>query len=326
MENIYTSGYPNKHRWDKNKNAEICNIVFLGGTYGNFMKFFIEKFSTLTPDISNEGAFNEIGTFDISSKNTKYSGKIQRYHAEFINDNADETGLNVCQILPKKDSSYLYLTAGIQYRGANNKFLHDHLFQNNEQKKHQFYFKYLDGIKKTYNINSIDHIPKFLVRDWLKLGFLDKIENNSIHKVFKDFAQHDFFKKQNTFQFPLESFFFFDLFIENCKKLDIFFDLHIDWSRHKEMNKLFDDVLQIDMIRNQFIKTLELCESIDKKKILDIPDLLVVFEAYIYAHVEKNNSNRILPLTDYFYKNTQEIYDYLQYLPDWYSIKNPNIN
>ena len=41
---MYTTGYANNHRWDKDKNAKICNIVFLGGTYGNFLKFFIEKF------------------------------------------------------------------------------------------------------------------------------------------------------------------------------------------------------------------------------------------------------------------------------------------
>jgi len=102
MIDIYT-GYPDNYRWDEDKNAKICNIVFLGGTYGNFLKFFIEKFSNLTPDVAIDRAFNEIGTFDNSIQNVKYSGKIQRYHASFINDNINEVGLNICQILPTKD-------------------------------------------------------------------------------------------------------------------------------------------------------------------------------------------------------------------------------
>lgn len=326
MHNIYTLDYPSDYRWDKDKNANVCNIVFLGGTYGNFLKFFIEKFSKLTPDISIEGAFNEIGAFDLSSKNIKYSGKIQRYHAEFINDNINETNLNVCQILPTKDTSYLYLTAGIQYRGGNHKFLHDDLYNIKIAEQQEFYLKYVDNIKKTYNINSINEIPKFLVRDWLKLGFLVKIENNIIYKNFKTFATHDFFKKQYTFQFPLESFFFLDLFLENLKKLDNFFNLCIDWDRLNEMRDIFNYIFKMDVMRKNFIKTLKVCESIDHRKIIDIPDLPVIFEAYIYAHIEKNSADKILPLTNYFFKNTKEIYDFLEYLPNWYKLKNPNIN
>ena len=328
MDNIYTSGYPSDYRWDKDRNTKICNIVFLGGTYGNFLKFFIEKFSKLTPDIPIEGAFNDIGTFDISSKNIKYSGKIQRYHAEFINDNFNETNLNICQILPTKDCSYLYLTAGTQYRGGNHKFLHDDLYNIKIEEQQEFYLKYVDNIKKTYNINSInDKFPKFLVRDWLKLGFLDNLENNIIYKNFKTFAEHDFFKKQHTFQFPLESFFFFDLFLENLKRLDNFFNLCIDWDRLEEMHEFFYAMLKMDIIRNNFIETLKICESIDAGKILDIPCLAVIFEAYIYAYIEKKHSvDKILPLTNYFFKNTKEIYDFLKYLPNWYKLKNPNIN
>ena len=326
MIDIYTPGHPHNYRWDKDKNAKICNIVFLGGTYGNFLKFFIEKFSNLTPDIPIEKSFNDIGTFDMSKQNVKYSGKIQRYHAEFINDNIDEIGLNVCQILPTEDSSYLYLVAAMQYRGGNFKYLHDTLYKTKVKEQQEFYLKYVDNIKKTYNIDNIEEIPKFLVRDWLKLSFLGKIENNVIYKNFKSFSEHDFFKKQNTFQFPFESFFSFDFFLENLKKLDNFFNLCIDWNRLSEMRDLFNKLLEIDIIRKEFIETLKLCKQIDKKEISDIPKFLVVFEAYIYAHIEKSSIDKILPLTNYFFKNTKEIYDFLKYLPNWYKIKNPNIN
>ena len=92
------------------------------------------------------------------------------------------------------------------------------------------------------------------------------------------------------------------------------------------MRDLFNKLLEIDIIRKEFIETLKLCKQIDKKEISDIPKFLVVFEAYIYAHIEKNLIDKILPLTNYFFKNTKEIYDFLEYLPNWYKIKNPNIN
>ena len=32
---------PPNHRWDQDKNAKLLNIVFQGGTFGNFLRFFL---------------------------------------------------------------------------------------------------------------------------------------------------------------------------------------------------------------------------------------------------------------------------------------------
>ena len=51
---FYHPTHPRDHRWDRDQNAKILNIVFNGGTFGNFLKFFIDKFSTLSPDIDGD--------------------------------------------------------------------------------------------------------------------------------------------------------------------------------------------------------------------------------------------------------------------------------
>ena len=42
---------PWDHRWDTDRNAKLLNIVFIGGTFGHFLKYFLEKFSNKTPNI-----------------------------------------------------------------------------------------------------------------------------------------------------------------------------------------------------------------------------------------------------------------------------------
>ena len=58
---------PKDYRWDVDKNAKLLNIVFAGGTFGNFLKWFLDKFSKKTPEISLT-PFNDIGTSHSLSK------------------------------------------------------------------------------------------------------------------------------------------------------------------------------------------------------------------------------------------------------------------
>ena len=98
---------PHNHRWDQDKNAKLLNIVFQGGNFGNFLKFFLDKFSKLSPDLPGD-PFTDIGTSH-SVQDTKFSGLFQRYHASFINDNEGETKLPICLIMPTNKKHYLYL-------------------------------------------------------------------------------------------------------------------------------------------------------------------------------------------------------------------------
>jgi len=75
---------PDDYRWDLHKNGKLLNILFWGGTFGNFLKYFLERFSTKTPDMTGY-PFTDIGTIHTLSKKD-FSGLIQAYHQSFIND------------------------------------------------------------------------------------------------------------------------------------------------------------------------------------------------------------------------------------------------
>ena len=59
----------------------LVNIVYLGGSHGAFLKYFVDRFSKLTPLIS-ESPFLSNGTSHSLSIN--YSNQVNRY--TFIDD------------------------------------------------------------------------------------------------------------------------------------------------------------------------------------------------------------------------------------------------
>ena len=86
--------------------GELLTIVFHGGTFGNFLRYFLEKFSSKTPDIKFE-PFTDIGTSH-KFQDKDFSGMIQKDHAEFIKPHLQKTDLPICIILPTKEKHFFF--------------------------------------------------------------------------------------------------------------------------------------------------------------------------------------------------------------------------
>ena len=98
-------------------------------------------------------------------------------------------------------------------------------------------------IKKLYKLMEPAHfiwIPKFIVRDWYKLEFLQDLESTYNHQWFESKKKHNFFNQQKLFELDLETFFSCNAFITNLKRLDTFFGLDLDFGRQNEMQVLFE--------------------------------------------------------------------------------------
>jgi hypothetical protein len=318
---IFDKNHPMDKRWDNDQNASLLNIVFEGGTFGNFLKYFIDKFSSLSPDIE-ETPFTDTGT---SHKKIKYSGLIQKYHAHFINDNKDFTGLPVCIILPNTEKDFLYLKTAQWYRGGDRKHLPDDLWSKKIKDLPVLLKEPCNNILNLYKIGDVDSIPKFIVRDWYKLEFLQPLHITHHYRVFDTLKNHLFFKKQKIKHFPLESFFSFELFIKEIKILNKFFSLELDFDRMSEMQSIFEMAYELDRLRQKASLTIKITDMLSAENDIEIPELGVLFEAFIYAFIEKTNPLIQAPLTNYFFKNTKEIKEYLKNYPSWYQRPNPNL-
>ena len=111
----------------EDRKAKLLNIVFAGGTFGNFLRYFCDKFSSKTKDI-NEDPFTISGTsHDVNQK--VFSKLIRMYHQNFIRENEGETGLPVCLILPSTKKHFLYLKKAQLFRAGDQKISPNDLWQ-----------------------------------------------------------------------------------------------------------------------------------------------------------------------------------------------------
>jgi hypothetical protein len=320
---LFDEKYPRDYRWDTDRNAKLLNIVFQGGTFGNFLKFFIEKFSTKTSEMDKD-PFTEVGASE-AVEDSEYSGLVQKYHPEFINDNEGQTDLPVCVIVASTRKHFLYLKKAQWYRVGSHKISPDDLWKKAVGEMPERIKSQADNIIDLYDIPDMAHfswIPKFIVRDWYKLEFLKPIEETHNHRWFELFKNHTFFKKQNTYYLDMETFFGWQTFLASIKKLDNEFGLALDFDRQVEMEELFEKGLSLDNIRQECNLALEVLESnLDTS----LADLDVATEGFLYAELEKNNDFIQMPLTNRFFRDTAEINQFIEHYPGHYKAMNPNM-
>lgn len=307
-------------------NGKLLNIVFVGGCFGNFLKYFLEKFSDKTPPLEGD-PFNDIGTsHSISTRD--YSGLIRKYHLDFIQKNKKHSDLPVCLILPNLDETSIlsrkhdvFLKQARLYRVEDRRWKPDHLWQRAIGEMTDELRIYAENIVKLYNIEKTSHftwLPKFLVRDWYKLAFLEGPDIGMLSKV----RDHVFFKKQDTYQFPLEAFFHWSQFLDEVTNLDKRFNLELDFSRVNDMKRIFMRGLNKDSLRQEAnLATEIITNGLDT----EFKDFDVSTEAWIYAEMEQQNEFVQMPLANRFFRDTAELEQFLEHYPEQYRAMNPNM-
>jgi hypothetical protein len=294
--------------------GNIVNIAFQGGMHGHFLRYCVDRFSKLTPELTGT-PFNENGT---SHGTLNYSGLVNLYHPStnyphFKNKNEPHILITV-----EKDD-ILFIERWVTMRAGDFKIdlsdveidiPADSMFLQN--------FQWKDKFQKYYNIDlTKNSIPKFLMRDFYKLSFLDLDKNGFVDFDIK-LKTH---KPKNTFCFPVSAFWdkqdFFDTLKEAGERCNLELDL-TDQSVHDEfINRiLFFDTKDR---ANNVIK------SIQDKVNMDTIDLDIVEQAYISAWIEKNYEFVVVPACDQFFQSTAEIINWLKHYPDHYKAMNPNL-
>ena len=309
------------HRWDRDRNAKLLNIVFVGGTFGNFLKYFLERFSIKTPRMDKD-PFTDTGTAHQLHK-ADFSGLIQRYHVSFINDNQGQKDLPICIITPSTRKHFLYFKKARLFRNGDTKVRIDDQWKKNVKDMDPRFREQAKNIALLYDLKGIidsSMIPRFIVRDWYKQDFFRNIEETDEYQYFEVFKTHDFFKRQDVYQLDLEAFFDWNFFLDNMKQMDERFNLQLDFSRESDMKQIFDKGYDLDKIRQEC----DLAEKILSDTVHDI-DLDVDTEGFIYAELEKQNPDIQMPLSNHFFQHTKEIHEYLDNFPNWYRRSNPNI-
>ena len=292
--------------------SHLVNIAFQGGTHGNYLRFCIDKFSTLTPKMIGT-PFSENKT---SHNKLNYSKHIRQYHPPasepfFMNTNEPHILITV------EESDLLYLERWVTMRAGDHKVdVSTDMITTTKDFLDAFAWK--TKFKKYYNLDlPQDKVPKFLMRDFYKLGFLDPNKNGFVERD-KKLKNH---LPSNTFCFPVSSFWDKDKFFETMQQASDHLDLALDLSDRTVHDKFIDGL--------NFFETKDrvhdVIRAIQNNQNIDISTIDVVEQAYVSAWLENNNEFVIVPLCDQFFQTTGEIVNWLKYYPQHYKAMNPNL-
>ena len=311
-------------------------IINSGGCHGHLLTYLINRYSNKTPDLKDL-PFNELGNSHVNV----YDGSFARFieldesgKPAAKGQLQHQTGNNIIKITFPNDILYRERVSLNRGYDSNTDLYNMHkdisIFQKQETcAQHGWHlddYKDFGGlyekIKTLYPVKG-DSVPKWLLRDVYKLGFLDwsnlggvkrsQIEINEVMKL----APNNKVKlvEVNSF-FTLER-------LESClMELDKEFDLGLElhevgevYNKFREQNK----ILMTDHIPHKVL------EAVKNKQDMDIPELDIIQEAYVYAQLEESNDFISMPLVDTFWKNTRNIINYIDHYPDHYKAMNPNL-
>lgn len=292
--------------------TRIVNIVFQGGTHGNFLRYCIDKFSKRTPRL--EGTpFSQNNT---SHALLKYSDRVGLYHPNTKTPyfaNIDEPHILIT--VDVDDLVYLERWATIRAGDFRVTTGEDKIRMPTEFLK---YFPWTKRFKELYKFDLRKKpVPRYLIRDFYKMSFLDP-ENAGYIKLNKLLLAN---QPKNTFCFPLSCFWDKKSFIKNLQLVDQTFNLALDLS-DLQVHDTFLSGLNFISTRH---RTVDVIEAIKNKKNIDISELDTVEQAHVCAWIESNNQFIIVPQSNSFFTNTGEIIEWLETYPEHYKAMNPNL-
>jgi hypothetical protein len=296
--------------------GDIVRITFQGGTHGNFLRYFLDAYSTDTPTIQGD-PFTETGT---SHKDLKYSGKFIFDHPNdvppYLND---RDNIDIMITVEKED--VLFLERIVHTRAGDlNMRMDDNVFEFTDDYIRIFELQN-DKFKNLYGktISNKIKIPRFIMRDYFKIMFLD-IKNNGFVKKDKLYRKE---LTSKTYQFPVSCFWDNDLFFKEIKNLSESLKLNI--MINDEAKKDYDNFISKIKEFDTKYRANEIINAIKEKKEFDCSVLDVIEEAYVSAFIESSNDFVTVPNTDKFFKNTLEINQWLDWYPQHYKAMNPNL-
>ena len=290
-------------------------ILNSSGCHGHYLNYLIDHLSKNSPSIKGL-PFNNLGN---SHLKLNYSGYARFLDADQYQDKNLKNS-KIIKIIYPNDILYFERVAMARAGDANRDLHNLHLdISFMERYNEKFYKK----IKKLYNISS-NSIPKFILRDAYKMGFLDWENQGSVISSKENIAwiNNNLKNNNNLYFFEVNKFFSLQSITNELKIIDEHFDLNLNL---EELESIHTEFMKRNKILNTQKYTEQVLDAISNNRSMKIPELDILQQAYIYAKLEKNNDFITMPMTENFFIDTQEIIDYIKYYPEHYKAMNPNL-
>lgn len=286
------------------------------GCHGHYLTYLIDRLSRRTPDIQ-QLPFNKLGN---SHNVINYSGFAELVNTHEHEKNKSLKNTNIIKILYSNNILY-YERVAMARAGDANRDIH------NVHKDISFLKKYnkefYNKIHDIYSITS-DSVPKWLLRDAYKLGFLDWHNQGSVITAKQDTGwMEENLARDNTIHYThVDVFFTLEKLKSELQELDDAFGLDLSFDDLEHIHEQF-------LSRNTIFQThgnIDLVlDAVKENRNISIPPLDIIQQAYVYAQLEKQHDFIIMPMTESFFNTTKEILDYVNQYPQHYKAMNPNL-
>ena len=290
-------------------------ILNSSGCHGHYLTYLIDRLSIDTPSIT-ELPFNNLGNSHLDLEYSGYARFLDVF--QYQDKNLKES--NIIKIIYPNDILY-YERVAMSRAGDANGDLHNlHLDISFMEKYNKVFY---EKIKKLYNVSS-NRIPKFILRDAYKLGFLDWANQGGVISSKKDirWINNNLKDNNNLYFFEVNKFFSLESIRKELKIIDKLFSLNLNL---EELEYVHTEFIKRNKILNTQQRTEQVLNAISNNRSIKIPELDILQQAYVYAILEKNNDFISMPMTETFFTDTQEIIDYINYYPEHYKAMNPNL-
>tara|TARA_Y100001963_G_C6767737_1_gene443222 strand:+ start:56 stop:982 length:927 start_codon:yes stop_codon:yes gene_type:complete len=305
--------------------ANKVAITGMGGVHRKFITYFLDRFSLITPEIK-QLPFN-LDTGTSHRKDIPFSGFF--VHTHILEKEPYFERPELLNIIIKVDiKNLLFLERIVHIRAGDlNQKLNNNLINFNKDYLDQFNgmdiispaFK--DKIKMLYNIeiNEKTDVPKFVIRDLLKLGFIDPTKNGYIvhqNKTLKHLPK-------NYYWLSLTSIWDKNSFFATMEEISNRFNLQLNLN--SEAEEVYDLFLNNIQQYKTFNRIDDIIKALKNKNNMDISDIDVVEQAYLSAYIEKNFNIRV-PVSNYFFNTTKEILTWIKWFPTYIKKENSLVN
>ena len=286
------------------------------GCHGHYLTYLIDRLSKRTPKIEKL-PFNELGN---SHESINYSDFAKFVDVVKHEENKNLKNKNIIKILYSNNILYYERVAMARAGDANrdiNNIHKDISFLKSYNK--EFY----DKIYKLYSIDN-DSVPKWLLRDAYKLGFLDWDKQGSVVTTKQDvrWVEGHLSGQNKVHHTQVGVFFTTEKLKKELQVLDNQFDLDLSFNDVEYIHEQF-------LIRNSILKTHGhtdlVLDAVKQNRDIPVPPLDIIQQAYVYAQLEKQYDFITMPITDGFFKTTKEILKYVKMYPKHYKAMNPNL-
>ena len=286
------------------------------GCHGHYLTYLVDRFSRRTPHI-HDLPFNKIGN---SHDEINYSGFSKLVDTWFHEKNKTLQNTNIIQILYSNDILY-YERVAMARAGDADRNIHD-LHKDISFIKswnNEFYNK----IHNLYSVTE-DKVPKWLLRDAFKMGWLDETNHGCFVSSKKqlEWTEQNLSTSNNVHYTQVDVFFSVESLKEELLALDKKFDLDLDL---KDLYSVHEQFVDKNLVLKTHKHTDTVLNAVKENRNIIIPALDIIQQAYVYAKLEMQNDFITMPMTDTFFSTTQEIIDYIKMYPEHYKAMNPNL-